>query len=382
MSASWPGIKVETRITALHGHHLCGAVLRGDQDALSYPVVVDLRAHTTRVIQADGVGTFTTREIELELLQKYRHPSHEGPEIGTVLATGPAVLDDDHAYVIVARPLTALHAPKEHAVIHLLKIALDDGTITASTTVGESQHMVWLPTIHLNLSDDGASLLVSSSAPGDVIGLRLDKSDLSVQFDVHDLPDAPFIAVGDALETRRRTPPDSLVLLTDGQSLPAPGGTHTFVVGHWHYRQESDSGPVVLRDLTTGEDTALFGFPDRGLGFPAHSLAYPRVWSRQFVLAGKDSEDVHLPMSAWRVGEASPLLRWSVDERADVPGHAVFGDVLYITDSRTEDELVLRSLRSGDILGTTPIRWREGGLAVNSWGIATAERFIPADDWF
>lgn len=380
VSASWPSIDLETRVTALHQHHFCGAVLRGEKDALSHPVVVDARTHTTRVVHSTPDGAFTTREVELAFLRDQLPLPPGDSELGPLLTTGPAVLDDEHAHLVVARPHAESSADDIRGVLHLVKVALADGTVTASALLSEDFSLGAVPAIHLDPSADGASLLVAGLNPGgDFVGLRLDANDLSVQFDAHSVvPDGvdDIRLAGEALEVSAGREESTLVLLADGREVPAPGWA-SVVIGQWCYYGDNPKH-LLLRDLTTGEDTPL---PDLG-GDAIFRLndrsSFPRVWSRQPLLASTDAGHV----SVSRPGEASPLLRWDTQGRGTFEGCATWGDVLYTTNLSMAIPTTLRSLSSGEVLGTVPWLFTSGDFAVNAWGGATAERFLPADDWF
>lgn len=377
-SSPWPHSEVRVRIRALHRHHLCASVLQGDKDASSYPLLVDLRTQTTRVVHSTRDGSFTTREIELTSLRdQLQHPAQD-TELGPTLTSGPAVLDDDHAYIVVARPQDTTTA------VHLLKINLNDGTIATSALLSDDEQASGVPTLHLDLSPDDASLLLSGADVGpNYIGLRLSRSDLSVQFDAHSLiPDTSenVQLVGDALKATTNTHANGLVLLADGREVPAPEGLLT-VIGQWCYAR---GGPkeVVMRDLTTGEETTLPDFDEEILYIYRNNPSYPQVWCRQPLFLSGLWANGRSSRSVWRPGETSPMLRWRAGFGDRFEGCAVVGDVLYTWSYSQVLPLMLHSVRSGEVLGAAPAPKGEGHFAVSAWGIATTNSFFPANEWF
>ena len=369
----WPNAPIRTRITALHRHHLCAAVLRDKTQ--SYPVVVDVTGPTTRVVLSDASGTFTTRDVELDFLAEHLDPTVEQPDLGQPLVTGPAIMDDDHAYLLVIR---AIGNP---GVAHLLKITLSDGVIAASALLSEWFDASLLDGIFLSFSPDGTSLLVvgsgGSGTTDGFIGMRLDATDLSVQFDAHDvLTEAGGVGVaGEALTVPSTTHRKNLVLLADGREildLDAP-----VVIGPWCYHR-TGAQQVMLRDLTTGEETPVPDLPPTDL----HQL-WPRsrrIWST----SAHRTINHRFPteperFSVWLPGESAPVLQWRRTEHPIPDKSSVFGNTLY---SRGNDSMEIRSLGSGEVLGSIPSQSFNGEFAVSSWGAATTNHFSPANEWF
>ncbi|MDO5083638.1 MAG: hypothetical protein Q4D89_09565 [Arachnia propionica] len=370
----WPDIPISTRITALHRHHLCAAVPRAE--AHSYPVVVDVTGPTTRVVLTDGNDTFTTRDVDLDLLAEHLDPDEEHPDLGQPLAMGPAVMDDDHAWLVVARSTGTL------AVVHLLKIRLSDGNVDASALLSERFDTSRLGMMSLSFSADATSLLVAgdgdSRRSADFIGVRLDAADLSVQFDAHDLiPATAQVSVaGEALRTTTTTHDKDLVLLADGRVLTVPHFGGGVVVGQWCY-DTAASEQVMLRDLTTGAETPV---PDLRRNDLRH-FRRPRflaVWSTSEHLTISHLGEKPEQFSVWLPGEGSPVLQWKQDEHPVPFESSVFGATLY---SRSSDFLEVRSVDSGEILSSFPWQSRSD-FAVSAWGAADAYHFFPANEWF
>lgn len=380
----WPGGKIPANITALHQHHLCAAVIR--DEPYSHPVVVDLTGPTTRMVFLDEDDTFTTREVEVDFLAEHTDPNEQNPDLGRPLITGPSIIDDDHAWVIVAHtvgvipPDAASHAT---ATVHLLKINLTDGVVAASALLCQDfdiqELIMWMS---LSFSPDHTSLLVAGSGETekseDFIGLRLDTTDLSVQFDAHSvITGTGYVKVaGEALKVHNMTDTLYLVVLADGRKIP--NLENPVVIGSWCYHEINAEEQVMLRDLTTGKETPV---PDlspsdlRGL-----RPGQPKIWSAQHYLGvdslGKDPGR----FSVWRPGESTPVLLLREEENELYEGQvAVHGDALYGTLSNT---LEIRSLSSGEVLGSIPWQSPIGGIAVSAWGVAINAHFFPANEWF
>ncbi|MDO5066020.1 MAG: hypothetical protein Q4D96_01905 [Propionibacteriaceae bacterium] len=370
----WPSIPIQTQIKALHREHLCAAIPRDDEH--SYPVVVNVTGPATRVVRSDGNGTFSTREVELDFLAEHLDPTVEHPDLGPPLQTGPVIMGDDHAYLIVIQPIRGLGAA------HLLKITLNDGTVAASALLNEQVKASLPDEISLSFSADATSLLVAdvvgSSRSADFIGLRLDVTDLSIQFDAHSLITGTddITVAGEALKATTATHDKGLVLLADGRDIPAPGAD-VLVLGQWCY-YSTGLAPVMLRDLTTGTETPVLDLPWKEL----HQLRqrnFLAVWSRSAYRMIAHHDEKPKRFSVWLPGESSPVLQWKENEHPIPFRSAALGETLYSSDSA--NFLTVRSLSSGENLGSIP--WHGSSeFAVSAWGAATTNLFFPATEWF
>lgn len=371
----WPDAAVQARIIGIHRHHLCAAVLRDETHA--YPVVVDVTGPTTHVILSDQNGTFTTRDVGLDLLAAHLDPTVEQPELGHPLCSGAAILDDEHAYLVVGRPVS-INDPL--LTLHLLRIDLSDGTVTASALLSERFTVAGLEKISLAFSSDHTSLLVAGNdllTPPNVFGLRLGTTDLAVQFDVDGLiPEGARVSVaGEALTTVTEHD-QNLVLLADGRNLTVPSTGHLFVLGQWCYH-ETSGHQVMLRDLTTGVETPLPDLSDVGI-LDLKPLPWS-IWSASAHLMFMHRHKGTEKFSVWLPGATSPLLQWEDNEHPAPDKCSVHGNTLY---SGLDDSLEIRSLDSGEILASSPWGIVTSGIAVSTWGVATNEHFFPANEWF
>lgn len=381
----WPTSGQRASIHALHRHHLCGAVFLSaddDQQPRSLPVVVDLTGPTTLAVLGAG-GTFTTHEVDPGSSTDKAQIDEFGPELILVRA----VMDDDHAYVVVAHPHHTHENPeKDHADLHLLKIALGDGAVTASLSLHEGFPDTTRWWLSLSLSADGATLLVAGAdpqgrhQPPHCFGVRVASADLAVQFDASTaIPDtASKVSVeGDALHVLDETAGDSLVVLANGRVVPMPRSQLPHVVGDSCYLNLAENS-FVLRNLGTDEDTAL---PDLNRGL-LHDLGRPAIWTRDPLLFAYAPDSREPQASAWIPGVAAPALSWS-GNRLPIPSMvARFRDVIYHDASQPHDDtLVLQSMTTGELIDATP--WGAHGLAlaVSAWGVATDEVFMPATEW-
>lgn len=408
----WPNANIAGSITAVRNHYLCGSVhvkelkdiIRGGH----CPVVVDLRGPTTWAVLPDGQGSWTTRVVTLE------DTSRTTPdEPGTAVIKGPALIDDTHAYLVVSVPSPSGDRDKKSFTcpVDLVKIALADGTITASTRVSDS-YVVDMPTesdlsrlVSLSFTADRSALLLAADGtsldPGTGgLGLRLNAADLSVQFDANTLlaETHHHVRRGEALTVMKQVPDadedeDVIIYLGTGTTETMTNWSAALVRGDWLYyndiiRRRPRKRVVFIeehaaraRNLSTGETVTFHedshDFFDDGIDAPINTD------QRELILLNSRS---HPTFSVHQPGSATPMLSWESSEQA-IPGAAcVFGEVVYTAPERSKEQdengkLRIISLTTKQDIGEVQnVAWG-GSVAVTAWGLAATGIFYPAIEW-
>lgn len=408
----WPNANIAGSITAVRNHYLCGSVHVKDlKDIIRgghCPVVVDLRGPTTWAVLPDGQGSWTTRVVTLE------DTSQTTPdEPGTAVIKGPALIDDTHAYLVVSVPSPSGDSDKKSFTcpVDLVKIALADGTITASTRVSDS-YVVDMPTesdlsrlVSLSFTADRSALLLAADGTSlDIgtggLGLRLNAADLSVQFDANTLlaETHHHVRCGEALTVMKQVPDadedeDVIIYLGTGATETMTNWSAALVRGDWLYyndiiRQRPKKRVIFIekhaahaRNLSTGETVTFHedshDFFDDGIDAPINTD------QRELILLNSRSRptfSVHQP------GSATPMLSWESSEQA-IPGAAcVFGEVVYTAPERSKEQdengkLRIISLTTKQDIGEVQnVAWG-GSVAVTAWGLAATGIFYPAIEW-
>lgn len=337
----WPDAGKPARITALRNHHLCGSVRRdpGKQATTlipegDCPIIADVEGPTTWALLPDGAGwTIKTLEAQDDSSATAGPPS--APTITTsALEAGPALLDANDAYLTVGVIANGSRKTGESSryntlcPVDLIKVGLNDGTISASTRLSDAFDADSIKEMSLSFTEDRSALRITGSATthapdkdstniGDTGVLQLSAADLSVQ------PDAA-------------EPADPI----DDKSAP------TGVKNRFLYTEQNEI--IVLGD-------------EKGSRF-----------------------------SVRRPGEAEPVLSWRKEAR-DIPDAAcVFGDVVYAlfdqdsaSDYDVNGMIRLVSLSSGEEIGEVPGVNHKGdaAVAVSAWGLALNDVFYPATEW-
>ena len=393
--AVWPGVWTRKTLTAARDRYLCGATVAHEAEKAFTrgwcPVVVDVSGPTTRAVLLGEDGAWTTQEVE----PVAHRDENDRTAAASTIALGPALIDAEHAYLVVGAFPPSSTDPAGSAgteviqagttcPVTALKVRLADGAVAASATVSERFLARSVARIHLSFSADRDALLMAGnnlagndSVDADYIGLRLSAEDLSVQLDAHSVldirPPANVFSHGQAISAGRTT-----VFLADGAQ--EDNRNHPVLVRDgWYYHKETlspvGSGSIITRgcarNLASGETVVL----DDGAIEDVRLLGWPSVASDQqeiIRLLERESMD---PFTVRRPGAPSPVLTWTKEERTLPQGAGVLGDVLYTTyylDDSTRSgshRLELTSLGTGETIAETDERTGMSGVnVVTPWG--------------
>ena len=412
---AWPPGKTEARITAARDRYLCGGTTvsqaRNTFTNGWCPVIVDVSTLTTRAVLLDKNGTWTTKMVEPEDRDD-RDDRKDGPTSAlTTIVIGPALLDAEHAYLILG--VLSLSSPIPNNTLTpdgepdvpegatctavMLKIRLSDGTITASAPLSEYFLAEHVEKMHLSFSEDAGSLLIAGSNEDyggnhdtDYIGLRLSADDLSTQFDAHSILDSKHITVsscGQAIEVIHEfTPGKGIVFLANGSQEPLSDNRALVVKDGWYYYLKPDSvlstSRYWARNLASGDSLELTG---EGLSETALESIWPTIASenQELIIIDRDSTrgtaiTVHLP------GIPTPIVAWTRMTDKELKGAAIRGDVLYTaydsgdSDRTDRDHLVLTSVSTGETIAEKDQKttvWSNLTNVVTAWGLATHDGF-------
>ena len=99
---TWPDVAANMTLTAARDHYLCAGTTASEASKTFTggwcPVIVDVSTLTTRAVLLDKNGTWTTAEAELVS----RYAIGKDPKSAlTTIVIGPALLDEEHAYLVV-----------------------------------------------------------------------------------------------------------------------------------------------------------------------------------------------------------------------------------------------------------------------------------------
>ncbi|MDO5084301.1 MAG: hypothetical protein Q4D89_13015 [Arachnia propionica] len=397
---TWPTAPVATRITAVRHHWLCGAVLRGEkeprgQEEAWFPAVVNVKGPSTWILQLDDSGTFATEKVELDALVT---PSPGAPVEedgrGRPLTAGRAVLDEQHAYLVVG----VQEAASRYA-LHVVKVGLGDGAVAATVKIREGIDPHAIRALTLSLDETGRELVLVGTttlkAPGDHVAVRLVTSDLSVRFDAHDVvADATPVmnhVLGEAIVLTRQDGTRVVVAPLTGSVVEVGAWMPLFVAGEWLYfadlvdddTEQWNHEAVHVTSLRHDATIDLQDITSHG----AVSFRPPQIWSESRALIGAADHEKGGSLWVWRVGAPAPDFRVTagLDERPP-RARAIFGNVLYSgpndKDTLSDDAtLHLRNLGSGTIIAELPLLGNAEALAVTSWGLANETLFYPAIGW-
>ena len=250
----WPDVAANMTLTAARDRYLCGgATVKEARKTFAggwCPVIIDVSALTTRAVLPDPDGTWTTAEAELVS----RYAIGKDPKSAlTTIVIGPALLDEEHAYLVVGTIALSEPDPESNVDPHdfqsgetcsvsALKVRLSDGAIAASVPLNERFFAKNVTRMSLSFSTDRTALLLAGSnstnddnVDADFVALRLSAEDLSVQFDAHSI-----------LEGKR-----TRSVLTYGQAISASGRTTIFLADG---AQKDTPGLPIMR-RTTGSTT-------------------------------------------------------------------------------------------------------------------------------
>ena len=383
----WPDLGTPSSITALREHYLCGDIVldRADEARRTVPdghcpVVVDLKGPTTWAVLPDDDGAWTTRTVQAA--GPSATPITADPSGASTVAlfrmeTGPALLDEKHAYLTV----------------DLVKVDLADGSVAASARLSSAFIAERIKgNLSLSFTEDRSALLVSGSSPTyDLslkgIGLRLSAADLSVQLDAATVltdSSSQWQSCGEAL-TATYEDDEVIVYLADGTIEPLDSTRPKTVRDGWLYYYNRTDHSVLAYDPRTGETITISETGDYKTFDSLSNGTSDHIHTDQHeAILGATVYD-ESSFSVWRPGEASPAVSWEAAEQTIPKAACVFGEVLYTTSRDDNGTLRLTSLTSGESLGEVPgaaQRWNGAvTLAVCAWGLAASGVFYPATEW-
>lgn len=405
----WPVFGTSDSVTALRTHYLCGSTVVDGEDGARWtvstghwPVVVDLEDPenpTTWALLPDGDDAWTTRTVQAA--GPSATPITADPSgVSTValfrMETGPALLDEKHAYLTVGL-VTGDEGQSSTGLtpcsVDLVKVDLADGSVAASARLSSAFIAERIKgDLSLCFTEDRSALLVSGSSPTyDLslkgIGLRLSAADLSVQLDAATVltdSSSQWQSCGEAL-TATYEDDEVIVYLADGTIEPLDSTRPKTVRDGWLYYYNRTDHSVLAYDPRTGETITI-----------SETGGYETLDS----LSNGTSDHIHTDQheailgatiydepsfSVWRPGEASPAVSWEAAEQTIPEAACVFGEVLYTTSRDDNGTLRLTSLTSGESLGEVPgaaQQWNGAvTLAVCAWGLAASGVFYPATEW-
>ncbi|SHE25653.1 hypothetical protein [Actinomyces glycerinitolerans] len=408
----WPGgSHVRSTVTAVREHFLTGAVQATEATAYVQgmcPVVVDLNGPTTWGVLLDDDGRWTTRQVvpDSKAGPGERDPDDNQPT--TMLVAGPAVIDDTHAYTVVAAlagvPYNQEYysQPDDACPVSLLKVDLADGSLDAVTTVSESWPASAIRHLCLSFTQDRAGLLLTGAPDTDEgsfrketyahIGLRLSTEDLSVELDSHDLLRGRGYDMvspcGQAVVGKTEFGREwLLVCLEDGTLIrPSEDAYPHLVRDGWFYYQQERS----LRAQELGSKEAIT-VTDMDIQ-TSNGSYWPEIYSDQpeIIQIGRSSASGIEALRVLRPGQTTPIVSWNGEDK--VPdGACVCGDVLYAwyqEDASGHLRVEMISLsegEEGDALGTCETGEMtvtvDDSPVVTAWGVAVGDRFYAATQW-
>mgnify|MGYP000237961202 FL=1 len=114
---TWPTAENYTRLTAARDRYLCGGAVIDEARRIFTegwcPVVVDVSTLTTRAVLLDKDGAWITKEVEMV----FRYDEGDDPKTAlTTIVIGPALLDEEHAYLVVGA--ITLSEPDPNGLVH------------------------------------------------------------------------------------------------------------------------------------------------------------------------------------------------------------------------------------------------------------------------
>ena len=400
---TWPAARATAEsLTAARDRYLCGGAVIDEARRIFTegwcPVVVDVSTLTTRAVLLDKDGSWITKEVEMV----FRYDEGDDPKTAlTTIVIGPALLDEEHAYLVVGA--ITLSEPDPNGVVHygppdgatcpvaMFKIRLSDGAIAASTTVSDQLPAESIEDMHLSFSTDAASLLLAAgtgdaSAETDHVGLRLSAEDLSIQLDVRSVLEgkrAHSTSCGQAVGvTYTNTPGRLIVFLADGSQEPADDIGTIMVRDGWYYYEERDetSSRGYARDLGSGQTVELSPGWEKDITLGS----WPSIASDQQEIIALDRTGSHTGTLTVR-NPGAPSIALS-QNRAE--GAGILGDVLYTSydpddsDSTSTDHLILTSVSTGETITERDEKTGLSGRAVvTPWGLADYDSFYAATEW-
>lgn len=409
--AVWPGDNTYFAVTAMRERHLVGMTTVADAAGTFVsgwvPVLVDLTGGITRAVLTDDSGAWVTRVVKPTSGLERKKPAATAL---TTLVEGPAVIDDEHAYLCVG--VVLWDSPQQEPVMkgqsldtlgHLvvLKLRLSDGAVVASRTASDRfAQGPFAGRVHLSFTADRSSLLLAGGRYGSEardkgagwVGLRLRCSDLEIEYDAHALHGTGLAksvtpaGQGLSFSYAPGEPPEVISLLTEQRyrhespAVGSAGDAEALVVGDWVYLLENrgKNGQQDLHryviNMATGERTDI---PDADPDFPV----WPSVFTdRSFLL------DADLPyrLAVWPLGAAEPQATWPSSEALTVESVATLGEHFY-AQGRQDGKSVLKVLPFDSTTPVATIEYQKGLFdkvtAVTRWGIVTGRGFIPATRW-
>ena len=416
--AMWPDTRAQTNatITALHGHHLCGMIAIPElQETVSEgqcPVVVDLKGPTTWALTPDSKGSWNARLVDLAASSTPEAEATAGPTTTATpalpeisVATGPAIVDDTHAYLVAgvyyegdSQPGGSYGEPVTCA-IDVVKVSTSDYAIAASARLVEEYKFsgYLLDRVSLNFNADRSALLVAGSKDPDTasargFGFRLSTADLSTQFDASTILTGSYQemdAKGEALTAMDEKSKSIFVYLANGTTETTEGEWRIErVQDDWIYYCDVtritpgayDTGDLHMRNLTTGESIALSHQREHFRNMYTFDIY---TGQHEVIFYGTYTKPA---FSVRQPGATTPMLSWASDERAVPRAACVFGDIAYTTtpdrpEYKGNATLQLTSLSSGQDIGQVPIDTDNGPIAVSAWGLALQGAFYPANGW-
>lgn len=384
-ASEWPKRRVSRSITALYRDHLCATLLRRSDvnDPLEFPAVVDLNTHRTRILMLDDQGKFSTAEADLAAIEAGL--SKDQPEFGKLLFCGPAVIDDEAAYLTVYTPR---EQPKDYVAAHLVKVRHSDGQVEASTTLMEDLYYLYRDTaVTLSFSADRSSLLTASQSDYvtgreiDFFGLRLNPKDLSVEFDMRDAKPAGSVSAnlcGSAIQFASEDTTHPMVLLSNGAAVDSTSMDQRVVIGDWCLYRQKDTDLVFQRNLTTGEEQPVSGLVSEDI----RHLRHFHPWTERSSFVSLNDGLSSKRFAVWTPGNPTAMIPWTADERPLPSGATVFGNVLFSGHPDHDDGAVtLRSLDTGEVIATAASVPSYGNWGVSAWGLVAGGVFLPANEW-
>lgn len=410
---TWPDVAANMTLTAARDHYLCAGTTASEASKTFTggwcPVIVDVSTLTTRTVLLDKNGTWTTAEAELVS----RYAIGKDPKSAlTTIVIGPALLDEEHAYLVVDTIALSEPDPESNVDPHdfqsgetcsvsALKVRLSDGAIAASVPLNERFFAKNVTRMSLSFSTDRTALLLAGSnstnddnVDADFVALRLSAEDLSVQFDAHSILEGKrtrsVLTYGQAISASGRT----TIFLADGAQKDTPG-LPIMMKDDWFYYEE--------HSYSTGSPASPAS-PDRGYawnratdqtveldenGADEVRLAHwPAIASDQPEIISVQERDNDTDFTVRPPGAASPALRWTPAERPLPQGAGILGDIVYTTyypdesDDRTTQRLELTSVSTGETILETDQKTSIPGMSVvTPWGLACRDGFYAATAW-
>lgn len=403
----WPDLDAaRTELKATRGRYLCGGATADKAQKIFTdgwcPVIVDVSTLTTRAVLQDDNGDWRTEETEL-----IRDTRKERNTALTTSVLGPALLDENHAYLVVgtinlsspAQPGSSSSSEMERSTqidsVVMLKVGLGDGAVPASAVVCRNVPLEDTWPMNLSFSSDRSALLLAGQKTGDqgdYIGLRLSADDLSTQFDAHSILDGKEITKvfpgGQAVVTRHDPAPsrEEIVFLADGAHEPLDENYPYLVRDGWYYYKYGEGGDSEAlsraRNLSTGDVIEL----EDGWDLADSKHTWPDVTAGQqtILTVGWDST----ALSVRQPGAPAPALRWTEFERPAPKSASSLDDVIYTINDTNDPKakftyrLDIISATTGENLVQESQSTKMSSIdAVTPWGAVTYGRFHSATAW-